>query len=119
MGLFDFFIKTTEEKKTKKSTDERVYTDAANEEQSASISSSGKAFVPKRVKPESFEDIYALLDQLKLGHAIAVDCSELKETTAIRVLDILSGAVYALNGGWSTYGNEVFLFFLDNNAFGI
>ena len=70
--------------------------------------------LPTPVKPQSFDDVYALLKKLKLGQAIAVDCSELKETTAIRVLDILSGAAYALNGTWRTYGSEIFLFALDN-----
>ena len=82
---------------------------------SASVSPNSGA-LPEPVKPRDFNDIYALLESLKLGRTVAVDGSELKESTAIRVLDILSGAIYTLNGSWSTYGNEVF-FFVPNPPF--
>ena len=113
MGFFDAFLKTEEDKRPKPARDERSYGAAAAEAQSASVSPNAIP-LPTPVKPKSFKDVYDLLDMLKLGQAVAVDCSELKESTAIRVLDILSGAAYALNGGWRTYGNEVFLFALGN-----
>ena len=95
--------------------DERSFVSSANVNMSASVSPNSGA-LPAPVNPRDFRDIYALLESLKLGRTVAVDCSELKESTAIRVLDILSGAIYTLNGSWSTYGNEVF-FFVPNSPF--
>ena len=118
MGLFDAFIKQDDSpSKARKSKDERYFDGSNMEAQSASVGPATET-LPTPVKPKSFNDVYTLLNQLKLGQAVAVDCSELKETTAIRVLDILSGATYALNGEWRTYGSEVFLFAL-KGTFGI
>ena len=118
MGLFDAFIKPDDgPSRPKRNKDERYFDSSNTEAQSASVGPATET-LPTPVKPKSFNDVYTLLNQLKLGQAVAVDCSELKETTAIRVLDILSGATYALNGEWRTYGNEVFLFAL-KGTFGI
>ena len=117
MAIFDTIFAKTEknEKKSSPREYERAFASSASVNQSASASPNSGA-LPAPVKPRSFQDIYALLESLKLGRTIAVDCSELKEATAIRVLDILSGAIYTLNGSWSTYGNEVF-FFVPNSPF--
>lgn len=119
MGLFDTFIKSEDDQpRSKSSKSERLFGSEYTAPQSASVTPETQPLLPVPVKPKSFEDVYALLDKLKLGQAVAVDCSELKEATAIRVLDILSGAAYALNGGWRTYGSEIFLFAF-NNTFNV
>lgn len=119
MGLFDAFIQPDDGKRSRRTAGERRFDGSVTEAQSASASPEGKnETLPTPVKPKSFNDVYNLLNQLKLGQAVAVDCSELKESTAIRVLDILSGATYALGGEWRTYGSEVFLFAL-KGTFGI
>ena len=118
MGIFDSFIKQDDSpRKPKRSKDERPFDGADMEAQSASAGPATET-LPVPVKPKSFADVYTLLNQLKLGQAVAVDLSELKESTAIRVLDILSGATYALGGEWRTYGSEVFLFAL-KGTFGL
>ena len=112
MALFDLFLKQNDRSSDRvnvKKEDERVFDPKSNAPQGASFGPNVTGF-PTPVKPTSFRDVYDLLDELKVGHAVAVDCSDLKETTAIRVLDILSGAIYALNGTWKTYGSEVFIF---------
>ena len=112
MALFDLFLKqndrSTDRVNTRKE-DERVFDPKSNAPQGASFGPSAMGF-PTPVKPTSFRDVYDLLDELKVGHAVAVDCSDLKETTAIRVLDILSGAIYALGGGIYEMEKEVFMF---------
>ena len=60
--------------------------------------------------PKSFADLYPIIDALRLGRPVIVYCTELKEATAVRVLDILAGATYALKGSWQPIVNEVFLF---------
>ncbi len=80
------------------------------EQQSFGFNQATNNNAPDTFKPESFSDLYALLDLLKVGKTVIVDCSLLKETSAIRVLDILSGATYVLNGAWRTIASEVFMF---------
>ena len=110
MGIFDGFFKEEEvTKKQKPVAGEVSYEQAYKTTGGASIDPNSDN-LPTPVKPKSFDDVYALLDQLKLGRAVAVNCSELKETTAIRVLDVLCGAAYALQGSWKPYGPEIFIF---------
>ena len=49
--------------------------------------------------PKSFDDVQAIIDTLKQNKTVIVHLSGLKTESTVRVLDILSGAVYALNGG--------------------
>ena len=99
MGLFDYFTKSYDKKNQEKSS---IPENFSSQPKTSSMLDS--------FKPESFEDLYGYLDILKVGKPIIVDCSMLKETTAVRVLDILSGATYALNGEWKSIATEVFMF---------
>ena len=109
MGIFDSFIKQ-DNSQNHKSNRKNDYMDYSAQ---ASANSNN---MPANVQPTSFEDVYRLLDELRLGKPIIVDCSKLKQTTAIRVIDILSGATYCLNGGWKAVAPEIFMF-APNNAF--
>ena len=102
MGLFDYFTKSYEDKPKKNKEKSTIPETFSSESRSSNMLDS--------FKPESFDDLYGYLDILKVGKPIIVDCSALKETTAIRVLDILSGATYALNGEWKSIASEVFMF---------
>lgn len=106
MGVFDSFIKPESERKSKKESS-RVY-DAFSPEQSAGMQN--VPGMPSIFRPRCFEDLYSVIDELKLGKSVIVHLTELKETTAIRVLDILTGAAYALNGTWKMLVSEVFIF---------
>ena len=100
MGLFNFLTNSYEEKPKKK-----------NEKQNGAYNLSKKqSSVADTFKPNSFEDLYDLIDVLKTNRSIIVDCSMLKESTGVRVLDILSGATYALNGDWKPISQEIFMF---------
>ncbi len=101
MAFFDFFTKTDSSSSRKT---------IQSHEQSFGFSQAMNNNAPDTFKPTSFSDLYALLDLLKVGKTVIVDCSLLKETSAIRVLDILSGATYVLNGAWKTIASEVFMF---------
>ena len=50
-------------------------------------------------KPTSFNDVEKIIDALRAGKNTVVHFENLKPTTALRVIDMLSGAVYALGGG--------------------
>ena len=47
---------------------------------------------------------------MKEGKNTVVHLNKLKKETAVRVLDLLSGAIYALGGGIYEMEKEVFMF---------
>lgn len=60
--------------------------------------------------PKSYEDVKGLIDHLKKGEQIYVNFSNVNSQTTYRVLDFLSGAVYALNGTVQEIDKNIFLF---------
>jgi cell division inhibitor SepF len=57
--------------------------------------------MPKRdvnvICPKNFDELQQLLDSLKKGEGLVVDFENTESALAQRMLDFLSGAVYALN----------------------
>lgn len=102
MGLFDLFGR---QPKTRQDfTDQREFVIPENnvqEEKKAPVS----VFVPT-----SFDDIETVIKSLKQGKTAIVHLSNLKPETQIRVLDMLSGAIYALDGGVYEMEKNVFMF---------
>ena len=101
MGLFDLFGK-----------EPRARTGVNNREfdlPSASVPEEKKMPVSVFV-PTSFEDIEKIINVLKIGKTAVVHLSNLKAETQIRILDMLSGAIYALGGGVYEMEKNVFMF---------
>ena len=101
MGIFDLFGR---EPRTRTGVNNREFdlpTQAVPEEKKMPVS----VFVPT-----SFEDIEKIINVLKVGKTAVVHLSNLKSETQIRVLDMLSGAIYALGGGVYEMEKNVFMF---------
>ena len=62
------------------------------------------------IVPHTSEDIERVIDVLKTGKTTIVHLTNLKPETQLRVLDMLSGAIYALNGGVYEMEKNVFMF---------
>ena len=60
--------------------------------------------------PTSFDDVEVVIDAMRNGKNTVVHLTELKTETAVRVLDMLSGAIYALGGGVYEMSKNVFMF---------
>ena len=60
--------------------------------------------------PTSFDEVDVVIDAMKNGKNTVVHLTELKTETAMRVLDMLSGAIYALGGGVYEMSKNVFMF---------
>ena len=60
--------------------------------------------------PSAFSDVENIIDAMKIGKNAVVHLTELKTETAVRVLDMLSGAIYALGGGVYEMSKNVFMF---------
>lgn len=60
-------------------------------------------------KPKSFAEIQKLIDRLKKQQGVLVDFSETEVPTAQRMLDFLSGAVYALDGNIDRVDQKIYV----------
>lgn len=60
-------------------------------------------------KPVSYEDTQSIIDHLKEKKPIIVNLDELDTDVAQRILDFVSGAVYALNGNIRKAARNIFV----------
>ena len=101
MGLFELFGRERKSKSNATLTD--------FEPASMSNPQQGKAPV-SIFKPASFDDVASIIDALNVGKTAIVHLTSLKAETQVRVIDILSGAIYALGGGVYEMEKNVFMF---------
>ena len=99
MGVFDLFGRAP---KTKEN--ERRYATATNGY------GTGKGGPVSVFDPKSYEDVEKMIDALKEGKNAVVHLEKLKKETALRILDMLSGAIYALGGGVYEMEENIFMF---------
>ncbi len=100
MGVFDFLGRDSKSKLAHKR--EFALPETADER-----SKRGPVSV---FSPTSYDDVQAIIDAIKAGKTAIVHFKELKTDTAIRVLDMLSGAIYALDGGVYEMEKNIFMF---------
>ena len=103
MGLFDFLSgrKQTEQKQVEASSPRRYSRPEAFVTSNSNIAT---------FKPTSFEDVGEIIDQLLEGKPAIVNLTEVRENTAQRVVDLLSGAIYAINGNLCELQKDVYIF---------
>ncbi|MBQ9104114.1 MAG: cell division protein SepF [Clostridia bacterium] len=101
MGLFDIFGRDRNNK-----TEQR----ASYDKSFGAPVQSGNGGPIHVAYPKSYEDVQGIIDFLKNGTNAVVHLNELKTETAIRILDMLSGAIYALGGGVYEIQTNVFMF---------
>lgn len=65
--------------------------------------------------PKSNNDVKKLVDCLKNGEACIINLDSLKSTEQTRILDFLSGAVYAISGKINKLQNNLYVL-LPNNV---
>ena len=102
MGVFDLFgrsSKTREDRKTKPF--------ASANGQFGGMHKAGPVSV---FDPTSYDDVAKMIDALKENKNIIVHLEKLKKETAMRILDMLSGAIYALGGGVYEMEENIFMF---------
>lgn len=97
MGIFDRLFGKSEQSKS------------GNREFDQPLSNNGSNPV-SIFYPKSYDDVEKIIDTLKMGKNAIVHFSELKESTSLRILDMLSGAIYALNGGVYEMEKNIYMF---------
>lgn len=61
-------------------------------------------------EPAAFEDVQGIVDQLKNNRPVIVNLDETDRALAKRIVDFMSGAIYALAGGMQQVSLTIFLF---------
>lgn len=90
MGLFDRFKKKNFEEYYDEEDDEEVSGDDAD------IVLDGKNLELKVMKPKSLEQTLAVVDNIKAKRTILLNLEGVEKELLIRMLDVISGATYAL-----------------------
>lgn len=61
-------------------------------------------------EPENLDDVEKLIDNIKDRQSVLADLSNIKEEIAQRMLDFLSGAIYAVDGAMQRVKGNMYLF---------
>lgn len=61
------------------------------------------------VQPETFDDAQDICDHLKSKKPVVINLEEVEKESAQRIIDFLSGSVYALDGTIQKVANGIFL----------
>ncbi len=109
MGLFDFFI--SKEKQTA-TTPKRAEARAFNYNQGLT-NDQNQAAKMQVFYPKSFDEVSEIINILSMGKPALVNVKDLRPETSQRVLDLLSGAIYALHGGLCEVDKGIYLFSID------
>lgn len=100
MGIFDLFGRDSKSKET-------TTRGGFNSTESMETKSSNPISV---FSPTSYEDVETIINALRSGKSAMVHLTSLKTETAVRVLDMLSGAIFALGGGLYEMEKNIFMF---------
>lgn len=61
------------------------------------------------MEPRSYDEAQEIADHLKSRRSVVVNLQRVRRDQAIRIVDFLSGTVYALGGHISKLGSDIFL----------
>ena len=101
MGILDFFGKNPRAKTEKEQS--RIL-------ENISPIGSGEKGPVTVFAPTCYEEVEKIIDCLRTGKTAIVHLSNIRPDTALRILDMLSGAVYALDGGVYEMEKNIFMF---------
>ncbi|HEX3031931.1 MAG TPA: cell division protein SepF [Bacillota bacterium] len=66
------------------------------------------------MEPKVYEDVQVIADHLKNRRAVVVNLEHVEKDLSRRVVDFVSGAIYALNGSLQRVGVGIYLFVPSN-----
>ncbi len=105
MGIFDFFTKEVENQK------EPGRQGVIIGKPINTRDTNGGAM--QVFRPRSFDDVQKIIETLKNNQPAIVYLNQLKSADAQRALDMLSGAIFALDGGVMPIEKDIYIFTLD------
>ena len=101
MKLSEIFLKKVDKTTTSQNVTEQKNADA-------SINRPVKRGVKAVYTPQSFDDVQDIIDIMKDKKLFSVDLSNVTPRTKQRVIDLLTGAIYALGGTISEEGENLY-----------
>ena len=66
------------------------------------------------IAPQMFDDVQPIADHLKNRRPVIINLQDTEKEVAKRIVDFLSGTVYALDGSMKRVADYIFLFTPDN-----
>lgn len=66
------------------------------------------------MEPKSYDEVQAIADNLKNRRSVVVNLEHADKELAKRVVDFVSGTIYALNGSLQKVGSSIYLFVPSN-----
>ncbi|OEF99538.1 cell division protein SepF [Vulcanibacillus modesticaldus] len=116
MGKIMGLLGLEEEEELETEVEEEVFPSRKNRNQSGNIISlhSQKNVKVVLQEPRSYEETQEIADHLRSHRPVIVNLQRLSADQARRVVDFLSGCVYALNGDIKKIGASIFLCTPDN-----
>jgi cell division inhibitor SepF len=75
----------------------------------SNIVSIGRGDGVKVVKPQSYNEVQMITDNLMQGKTIVLNLEGIENVTAQRIIDFMSGAVYAVGGALEAISNMIFI----------
>ncbi len=111
MSVFDFFLSNDKKTQTKTLPREDKFNFSNSQNEGGVSSGAMNVIIPK-----SFDDVAKIIDVLVLGKPAIVKIKDLQAADAQRVIDFLSGAIYALHGGVYTLDKDNALYLFSING---
>lgn len=113
MGIFDFFTReVTDGKGLQQGQDRRAIVGKPINSREAN----GGAV--QLFHPRSFDDVQNIIEMLKHNRSVIVYLSDLKHEDGQRVIDMLAGAAFALEGSILPIENNIYMVTLDGITVG-
>lgn len=77
--------------------------------QTGAISSSSAALEMKIIKPDRFEDVTTIADHLLQRRTVVLNLENASKENVRRILDFLSGTIYAIEGNMKRAANSTYV----------
>ena len=106
MGLMDKFLKTSEEEQVENTNSTDSYYNCIKAADALTEDGKSKMIL---LEPRAYSESYQIIDHLKGRNAVVVNLKRVTPTQAKRIVDFLSGTLYAINGDLQKLGGGIFL----------
>lgn len=116
MSLFNFFFKkdAQNKKRQEEQTPTAVENQPLNEKERIFSASVGEQGINQPVRnPLSFDDVEQIITELKNGVSVLVNVSQVSFENGQRFLDVLCGAIVALNGTVTPIKKGMYYFYVN------
>lgn len=113
--LLDDEYEYTEEEKMDNEMEQEQYSKPTNQRQNVvSLQSVQKSSKVILIEPRVYAEAQDIADHLKNRRAVVVNLQRIEHDQAKRIIDFLSGTVYAIGGDIQRIGTDIFLCTPDN-----